>query len=121
MSEEAEVVEFPHWLMEYDGVHVVAQLKGVYYTVRSPGTVVPLGENGAPIDLSKPHSERIAGYHSMPVVQGSAQVKKDGQGNYRIVIKTPDPAGSEGFVFVDLDPDAIDGLAVYKEEKLVVG
>lgn len=120
MSEEG-TAQPVHWLDEYEGQHVVVQLKGVYYSVRSPGTIIPLGPDGKPVDLTKPVSGPIAGYHQMPAIQGSARIKRDEFGNVRLVVQTPDPGGANGFLHVDMEPDAIDLITIFKEKLVIEG
>lgn len=115
MSEQETVLL--HWIEEYDGVHVVAQLKSVYFSVRSPGVCIPLMADGQPMDMENP--KPIAGFHKMPFVQGTARIKSDEQGNYRMVIRTPDPTGSGDFVHVDLDPEMIDSVSVIEEKSVI--
>jgi len=114
MSEE-EAGTAKHWVDEYEGRHVVVQLKGVYYSVQSPGTIIPIGPDGKPVDLTQPLRVPIVGYHQMPAIQGTASIKRDDFGNIRMVIKTPDPGGKRGFMYVNVEPEAIELVTIYQE------
>lgn len=78
---------------EYDGKHVVVQLKIAYCAVTAPGVPVGgLGENGAPQFLQ------------VPMLAGIFRVKRDRSGDLRITMLINDPdENKNSLVRVDLD------------------
>jgi hypothetical protein len=116
MSERTPVLN--HWLEEYEGRDVMVQFKGVHYSVQHHAVPIPLNEQGRPIDMeNKP--EPIVDFLKMPFLSGRARIKSDKQGNYRIVVRTPDPTGTGDFVHVDLDPEFLEAVSVIEESSLI--
>lgn len=82
---------------EYDGQHVVLQLKIPYFAVTAPGVPAQVaGRDGVPQFLQ------------LPVMSGIFRVKTDKRGDVRVTMLLNDPDEEKNSkVRADLDPDLI--------------
>lgn len=112
----AKEPKYTHWIEAYEGAEVVVQLIGVQYSVRPPGRVIVIDELGRPTD----HPSGPVDLHKMPVVEGVAEVLKDKQGNYMLVVITPDMLGSAAKVRIAINPQEIHSVTITEEPTRIV-
>ena len=91
---------------EYDGHHVVLQLKIPYFAVTAPGV---------PASVEGPDGSRQ--FLQLPVMAGILRVKSDQKGGVRITMLLNDPDEAKNTkVRADIDPDLIAMVSVTPEE-----
>lgn len=108
--------EHEHWIEAYEGHQVVVQLIGVQYSVRPPGRLILLDEAGRPTESAS----SVINLHRMPVIEGVAEVLKDKQGNYRLVVVTPDMFGSSAKIRIGINPTEIHSVTITEEPARIV-
>lgn len=90
---------------EYHGQHVCIQLDRPYYAVTTPG-VFAITEEGKVL--------------SVPVMTGLLRIKKDAQGEVRLLVEMADPKqGVQTRVRSEIHPRMVDSISITEQENLV--